>query len=233
MNTLITGGSQGIGKALAFKFASEGHNLALCARTYSDLEEVKSDILKQCPNVKVFIKSVDITDQNALKSFANEVKIDFKHIDVLINNGGVFYPGAILEEEDGKLSAMIETNLYSAYHLTREIAPEMVNRKSGHIFNICSIASKIAYPNGGSYSISKFAMLGFSKVLREELKTKGVKVTSVLPGATWSASWSGVDLPRERLIEAEDIANSVWSAYSLGGSACVEEIVIRPQLGDL
>jgi short-subunit dehydrogenase len=111
--------------------------------------------------------------------------------------------------------------------------PTMLERGSGHIFNLCSIASIIAYPNGGSYSISKFAMLGFSKVLREELKTKGIKVTAVLPGATWSDSWAGADFPHSRLMDAEDIALAVWSTWQMGPSAVVEEIVVRPQLGDL
>ncbi len=91
----------------------------------------------------------------------------------------------------------------------------------------------MAYPNGGSYSISKFALLGFSKVLREELKSSGIKVTAVMPGATWSDSWSGAELPYERLMEAEDIAESILSIYKLGPSAVVEEIILRPQLGDL
>ena len=128
---------------------------------------------------------------------------------------------------------MMETNLYSAYHLTRKIMPSLLNSDQAHIFNMCSIASKIAYPNGGSYSISKFALLGFSKVLREELKEQGVKVTAVLPGATWSASWEGADFPEDRLMQAQDIADAVFGALRLGPAAVVEEIVIRPQLGDL
>jgi short-subunit dehydrogenase len=128
---------------------------------------------------------------------------------------------------------MMNTNLYSAYHLTRAIVPFMTSSTKAHIFNMCSIASTTAYPNGGSYSISKFALLGYTKVLRQELKEKAIKVTAIMPGATWSDSWAGVDLPHERLMEAVDIADSVWSAYQLGKSAVVEEIVIRPQLGDL
>ena len=109
----------------------------------------------------------------------------------------------------------------------------MIKEGSGHILNMCSVASVIAYPDGGSYSISKFALLGFSKVLREELKLKGIKVTSVLPGATWSDAWSGVDLTRDRLIDPKDIALSVSSAIKMSPAAVVEEIIIRPQLGDL
>jgi len=166
-------------------------------------------------------------------AFADFVKSSWKEIDVLINNAGVFLPGEIAKEEDGQLETMIETNLYSAYYLTRALLPTMTPQKKGHIFNICSIASQIAYPNGGSYSISKFALLGFSKVLREELKEQGIRVTSILPGATWSNSWKGVDLPEDRLMQASDVAKTVYSAYTLSQSAVVEDIVLRPQLGDL
>jgi len=233
MNTVITGSSKGIGKAIALRFASEGHNLALCSRNLNDLELLKNEILMQYPDIKVFVKSVDISKPSEIKSFGEDVLATFGDVEVLINNGGIFLSGNVLEEEEGILASQIETNLYSAYHLSRALVPEMIKKGSGHIFNMCSIASRIAYPNGGSYTISKFALLGFSKVLREELKYKGIKVTSILPGATWSASWTGVDLPQERLMEAKDIADTVWSAYALGPSAVVEEIVIRPQLGDL
>ncbi|MBL7876963.1 MAG: SDR family NAD(P)-dependent oxidoreductase, partial [Cyclobacteriaceae bacterium] len=104
---------------------------------------------------------------------------------------------------------------------------------SGHIFNICSIASIKAYPNGGSYAISKFALLGFSKVLREELKEHGIRVTAVLPGATKTASWAGSTLPDSRFIKPEDVAETIFSAYSLSPNAVVEELLIRPQLGDI
>ena len=166
-------------------------------------------------------------------AFAETLKTQWGEVDVLVNNAGVFVPGEIGQEEDGVLERLIETNLYSAYHFTRALLPMMVGKGRGHIFNMCSIASQIAYPNGGSYSISKFALLGFSKVLREELKPKGVKVTAILPGATWSNSWAGVDLPESRLMQASDIALAVWCAYQMSPSAVLEELVIRPQLGDL
>ena len=127
----------------------------------------------------------------------------------------------------------METNLYSAYYLTRALVNDMITKKSGHIFNICSIASVQAYANGGSYSISKFALLGFSKNLREELKPYHVKVTSVLPGAAYTDSWSGSGIEPGRIMEADDIAKMVLAASHLSPRACVEEILLRPQLGDL
>ncbi|MGB5007050.1 MAG: SDR family NAD(P)-dependent oxidoreductase, partial [Ferruginibacter sp.] len=105
--------------------------------------------------------------------------------------------------------------------------------KKGHIFNICSIASLNAYPNGGAYGISKYAMYGFSKNLREEMKHHGIKVTHVLPGAAFTDSWSGSDIDPKRIMEATDIAKMVYAAAHLSPQACVEEIILRPQLGDL
>ncbi|MBC7721603.1 MAG: SDR family oxidoreductase, partial [Pedobacter sp.] len=123
--------------------------------------------------------------------------------------------------------------LYSAYHLTRALLPKMMEQKSGSIFNICSIASLQAYANGGSYSISKYALLGFSKNLREELKPYGIKVSAVMPGATFTDSWAGSGINLERIMEANDVAKMVFAASQLSPQAVMEDIVLRPQLGDL
>ncbi len=233
MNVIISGATKGIGWAIAEKFAAEGANLALCARNEEDLKTCKASLEERFPKIEVLCKTCDVSKKEEVWAFADFVLSHWKKIDGLINNAGVFLPGAIHEEEEGALEKQINTNLYSAYHLTRRLLPTMMAAKAGHIFNMCSIASKVAYPNGGSYSISKFALLGFSKVLREELKEQGIKVTAILPGATWSNSWAGVDLPESRLMQAKDIAKAVWSAYQMEPSAVVEEIIIRPQLGDL
>ncbi|NJO24552.1 MAG: SDR family oxidoreductase [Bacteroidia bacterium] len=133
----------------------------------------------------------------------------------------------------GALEEMIQTNLYSAYHLTRTLLPVMMQSKSGHIFNICSIAALNAYKNGGAYSISKYAMHGFSKNLREELKEYNIKVTSVFPGAAYTDSWQESGLPAERFMKPDDVAKMVFAASQLSFRACVEEIVLRPQPGDI
>jgi len=151
----------------------------------------------------------------------------------LVNNAGRFIPGSINNEEEGILEEMINTNLYSAYHLTRALLPSMLEKKRGHIFNICSVASLQAYNNGGSYSISKFALLGFSKNLREELKPTGIKVTTVLPGAAYTDSWSGSGVDPKRIMEADDVAKMIFASSQLSPQAVVEDIILRPQLGDL
>lgn len=155
------------------------------------------------------------------------------HIDVLVNNAGIFMPGEVLKEEEGQLEQMLKINLHSAYHLTRDLFPQLKNSKQAHVFTMCSIASIKAYPNGGSYTISKYGLLGLTKVLREEMKPLGIKVTAVIAGATWSDSWKDADYPENRLMQASDIVEAVMSALRMSPAAVVEEILIRPQLGDL
>ena len=233
MNVVITGATKGIGRAVAEKFAAEGCHLAVNARTAADLREMQADFAKKYPRVKCLTRVTDVSKQAETEAFADFVKENWSQVDVLVNNAGKFIPGNVTDEAAGSLADMIETNLYSAYHLTRALVPGMLQRGAGHIFNICSVAGLKAYPGGGSYSISKFAMYGFSKNLRLELQDKGVKVTAVLPGATWSDSWQGVDLPAERLMQATDVAEAIWSATRLSPAAVIEDIVLRPQRGDL
>jgi NADP-dependent 3-hydroxy acid dehydrogenase YdfG len=154
-------------------------------------------------------------------------------VDILVNNAGNFLPGSVYNEAEGILDNMIATNLYSAYHVTRTVLPGMLQAKSGYVFNICSIASLHAYGNGGSYSISKFAMLGFSKNLREEMKPYNIKVCAVMPGAVLTDSWGNYDNSKQRIMEAKDVADIIIAATKLSAAAVIEDIVLRPQLGDL
>jgi short-subunit dehydrogenase len=234
MNKLIvvTGGTKGIGRAILERFARADFDVVTCARKAEELATLKKTF-EGTFKVKAFVQQADLSDKSQVKTFTEFINGLGRPVDVLVNNAGYFVPGSVLDEAEGSLESMISTNLYSAYYTTRGLAPAMKERKSGYIFNMCSIASIQAYPNGGSYAISKFALLGFSKVLREELKESGVRVTAILPGATRTASWDGVALPDERFMKAEDVADTVFAAYSLSGRSVVEEILIRPQLGDI
>jgi NADP-dependent 3-hydroxy acid dehydrogenase YdfG len=181
----------------------------------------------------VHTKTCDVANKKQLTEFVNWIQTFTNRIDILVNNAGMYLPGSAHGEDDGVLESLMEVNVYSAYHVTRLLLPQMIKAKSGHIFNICSIASLNAYPNGGAYSISKFALYGFSKNLREEMKPHGIKVTHVLPGAAFTDSWSGSGINPKRIMEAGDIAKMVYAAAQLSPQACVEEIILRPQLGDL
>tara|TARA_B110000495_G_C23036490_1_gene619231 strand:+ start:2032 stop:2736 length:705 start_codon:yes stop_codon:yes gene_type:complete len=230
---IITGASKGIGFACAKKFVQNNFNVAICARNQESLDKAITLLKAENNKVEVFSQICDVSNKEALNNFVQEVLNKFQSIDVLINNAGVFFPGEVHQEDDGVLEQMIETNLYSAYRLSRAIVPNMKAKKSGYIFNIASIAGLQAYPNGGSYGISKFAMIGMGKALRQELLNFNIKVSNVIPGAVYTASWEGVDLPEERFIKADDIASLIFNAYSLSDSCVVEDIVVRPQLGDI
>ena len=230
---LVTGGTKGIGRAIIEKFAASGFHIITCSRSEKDLKKLKLDIEQKYTFSKVFYQATDVSSPEALNAFTRYAKSLNVKIDVLVNNAGVFVPGKITEESSTTLQHMMESNLYSAYYVTKAMVSDMIQNKSGHIFMMCSTASITAYTNGGSYCISKFALYGMTKVLREELKLHGVKVTAILPGATYTASWEGVDLPAERFMKPEDVASAIYNAYSLGQNAVVEEILIRPQLGDI
>ena len=235
MNIVITGASKGLGKAIAKAFAKDEqqHNFFLCARNVAELEATAKDLQERFPQNKMHTKTCDVSDKISLQQFVAWVNGHVSQVDILVNNAGVYLPGSAYGEDDGMLEKLMEVNLYSAYHLTRMILPGMINERSGHVFNICSIASIMAYPNGGAYSISKFALYGFSKNLREEMKPHGIKVTHVLPGAAYTDSWSGSGIDPKRIMEAADVAQMVHAAAQLSPQACVEEIILRPQLGDL
>lgn len=230
---IVTGSTKGIGKAIVDLLASKGYHIACCARTKEDIHSQIQDLSTLYPDQRFYGSAVDVSKKDELVQFANQVHEFFGLADALVNNAGVFIQANILEEADEVLEMQLKTNLMSAYTLSREIAPAMAERGSGDIVNMCSIAGIQPYPNAGSYCISKFAMRGLSMVLREELKEKGVRVTTILPGGTWSDSWAGVELPEDRLMPASDIASTVLMAIELDGASVLEEIILRPQLGDL
>jgi short-subunit dehydrogenase len=230
----VTGGSQGIGRALVARFLAAGYTVATCARSADALAQLRAELAPNAP-AALHTLPADLSQWTDCQRFAEFVLSLNIPLAALLNNAGAFAPGRLQDEpaDGSRLREMLAANLLSAYDVTRALLPAFVAQRTGHIFTICSTASLMAYPNGGSYGIAKFALLGFTKTLREELKTQGIRVTAVLPGATLTRSWDGVGELPERFIRTEDVAEAVFSAFSLSPQAVVEEIVIRPQLGDL
>lgn len=233
MTVYVTGASRGIGKAIVEAFAEAGADVAFSARNLMHLQTLEASLKQRFPHQRFFPISADLSDKSLAISAANQAFEALGHCDVLVNNAGFFLPGGTLTEEDQTFEQMLNANVASAYHTTRVIAPKMQAAKAGSIFTICSTASIMAYVNGGSYCIAKHALLGFNKVLREELKPHGVRVTAVMPGATLTDSWSGTDLPESRFIPAEDIATAIVEVCRLSSRTVIEELLIRPQLGDI
>ncbi len=223
---VITGGTKGIGRAMVEKFAQNGFNIITCARNRRDLKELKTETEKKYEvDCQVFVANLAIKDQ--VLAFAGFINESEQQLAALIHNAGVFVPDIIAKTDDGLIEKLMETNLYSAFYLTNHLI-EKIKISQSHVFSICSVASLAAYENAASYTISKFAMLGFSKSLREEMKPFGVKVTAVLPGAVQTPSWGEIVLPENQIMPAKDIAEAVFMAFSMSKSTVVEELVLRP-----
>ena len=230
---LITGASQGIGAAIAAAFAREirGVRLALVARNERNLRAVSRRCGKLGASSEIFV--CDVSDSAAVTAMAEDVKKHFGAVDVLINNAGKFSGASFAETTVAAFDEMISANLRSAFLVTRAFVSEMVRRKSGDVFFMSSIAGRQAYPNGTGYCAAKFGVAGLAQVLRAETKAKGVRVCCVYPGAAWTPSWSASGVREERIMPAEDIARAFVDVYRLSRRTVVEEIVLRPQQGDL
>lgn len=226
-NIIITGITKGIGKAIAQKFYENNFHLIGCSSNHLNIQ----NFLKEFPDADV--QQVNLAYKSDVINWGNYILHQYPNLDILINNAGKFIPGQIHNEEDGVFEHLLQVNLHSAYHLTRILLPKFIEQKKGNIFNICSTASIKPYINGGSYCISKFALLGLTKLLREELKPYNIRVTGVLPGATFTDSWASVDLPHSRFIQPQDLAELIYTIYQLPPTTVVEDLLVRPMLGDI
>lgn len=229
---VITGASRGIGYAVAEKFASEGFSLFLGGTNELKLKEV-SESLSVSYSVQCFYQASDLSTASGCQLFTQSVRDKFSEIHVLVNNAGVFLGGKMMEEDSQQFRQMMELNVFSAYHITKDLWNLFAKNAKSHVFNMCSIASFTAYAAGGSYSVSKFALLGFSKSLRLEGMSAGVSVTAVMPGATLTDSWAGVDLPTSRFMKPSDVAEVIFTSWKVNDFTVTEEIILRPFLGDI
>ncbi|WP_022823575.1 SDR family oxidoreductase [Hymenobacter norwichensis] len=232
---VVTGGTKGIGRAIVLRFLRAGLPVVTCARSSDNLTELQTACRQEVPGAVLHTLPADLSRAEDCRRFTDFVLGLEGEVEVLVNNTGAFLPGRLQDEptDGSQLRQMLAANLLSAYDVTLPLLPGLIAQRRGHIFTICSTASITAYPNGGSYGIAKHALYGLTRNLREELKEHNVRVTAVLPGATLTASWEGVDLPAERFIKPDDVAEAVFSAYSLSPQAVIEELLIRPQLGDI
>ncbi|MDX1439461.1 MAG: SDR family oxidoreductase [Rubricoccaceae bacterium] len=231
---VVTGASQGIGAAIADMFAdayAAEVKLALVARSKGKLEQVAGRCRDFGARAEVF--PCDVADEEAVNVMARQVQDRFGTADVLVNNAGIFVPGSFLETGIEQFRDELNINLTSTFLVTRAFLNGMLERGSGDVFFMASVASIQGYPGGFTYCVAKHGLLGLARALREETKERGIRVMALLPGATRTASWDGTELPDERFIDAKDIAKAVLDAHRLSERAVVEEILIRPQLGDI
>jgi len=228
-NILITGGTKGIGKATARFFAQQGHNVTIVALSADDLVASRQELLDLHPDIEVLAKNIDLRRKREILAFAKWLSEKWDRVDVLVNNAALFVQKGFTEEPANTLEKTLATNLLAPYYLTKSLLPFLRHSAKAHIFNICSVASRRPYPDAMAYSISKYALLGFSQNLRESLKTDQIRVTAVLPGATYTSSWADEDVDSETLMPPEDVAEAIFSAYQMSDRPVVEELVLRPK----
>lgn len=215
-----------MGRAISFSLADLGYDLILCARSQSDLEGLKRILTKHQPSVQVEIRSVDFSDPRQRSSVVQSLNNYF--VDVLVNNVGMFQEDSVLEEDPTSFDVQMQTNLHTPRFMSAYWGSKMREKKKGHIINISSIASRKPVVAAGSYTVTKFALRGLTQVLREELKSYGVKVTEIIPGSTYTSSWEGSTLPADKFVQPEDIAQAVVLCLSSSSGANLDEIVVTP-----
>jgi len=231
MVVVVTGASQGIGRAVAERFADDGVQIALWSRTASKLEAVADACRAQ--GADAMVCPCDVTDDAQVREAAASVLDAWGAPDVLVNNAGAFTPAPIDDTTPDAFRAQVDVNLNAPYVVTKAFLEPMRERGSGHLFFMGSIASVTAYPGSVAYCAAKHGLLGLARVVREETKDDGLRVTTLMPGATRTPSWDGTELPDERFMAPEDVADAVYDAYHLSPRTVVEEILLRPQEGDV
>ena len=215
---VVSGAGKGIGRAIARTLANSGYTVIACSRTRADLDSLN----ESNPNIIPFV--ADLSTEHGVEALAHYIRQYCGIPHVIVNNLGVFAVDSMLDTRRETLEAQMQVNFWSTYRLTMPFVQHMAERGSGHIVNICSIASIEAIPYASSYSISKHAQLGFSRVLQSDLKDKGVYVTSIIPGNVDTPSWDGYTGDKSRFIQPDTIARLVVEAVKKQQS---DEIVIR------
>lgn len=223
---IITGATKGIGRATAIELAKNGYDIIASARNEQDLQQLTVEL--KAYNVNVLALKVDFSEKAQVIAFVEKALGFAEDVHVLVNNVGSFVPSSFFDEDDEVFESQQLLNVNATYYLGKRIGKQMLTQRFGHIFNICSVASKTPVENAGSYSVTKAAMLSLNDVMRKELAAHHVKVTAVIPGSTYTSSWEGTTLAKEKFVQPEDVARSISMALQLSAAANVDEIVLTP-----
>lgn len=228
-SVIITGGNKGIGLSIAKMFAKNTKRpIVLIARNETELEEARHICLNSGAE-KVDILSVDITDENELS------EIDFGRFTpgILINNAGSFLYKKLKDTSREEFEGQFLINAFAAFNVTRYVLPELGKQERALITNIASMSALKGLGTSGAYSMSKHALLGYTRSLRKELKKTQVAVTAINLGQTYSTSWHDVDIDPEKLIDPEDVGKLIISLSELSPRTVAEEILLMPQGGEV
>lgn len=223
-NALITGAGKGIGKATALALAKEGVNIILIARTQFDIESVAAEI--QTLGVKTFTVTADVSDMDSVNAAVSKALDAFSTIDILINNAGIAAFGKFLEMEPKQWENIIKVNLMGTYYVTRAVLPNMIERQTGDIINIASTAGQKGNALTSAYSASKFAVLGLTESLMQEVRKHNIRVTALTPST--AATEMAIELKLtdgnpEKVMQAEDIAELIVLQLKLNRRVFIKE----------
>ncbi len=221
----ITGGGRGIGRAIALRFAREGAQVAVAARTSSELDSVVGEI--EAAGGQGIACQMNLRDHGSIEAAVFRA-VDFfdEEMDVLVNNAGIFESKPFEETELRDWERMVEVNLTGPYLTTQESLAALTESPKGHIFNIASIAARQGFPGSSLYSATKAGLMGFSNSLREDLRPRGIRVSTVYPGPTATTIFEGVegDWDRDAMNQPEDVAAVIWEAYQAEGDQADLEV---------
>jgi len=223
-NALITGAGKGIGRALAIVLAQEGVNVGLIARTEADLQNVAEEL--KTFNVHVAIATADVASIDSVNTAVAKVKTDLGAIDILINNAGISSFGSFMELEPARWEEIVKVNLFGAYYVTRAVLPEMIDRKTGDIVNISSTAGQRGAAVTSAYSASKFALIGLSESLMQEVRKHNIRVTTLTPSTVATDMAKDLNLTDgnpDKVMQPEDLAELVVSQLKLNRRVFVKE----------
>jgi len=223
-NALITGAGKGIGKAIAIALAKEGVNVILMSRTQSDLDEVATEVNKL--GVKSLAITVDVSDISSVDTAVAEALDKFKTIDILINSAGIAAFGKFLELEPKAWERIIQVNLMGTYYVTRAVLPNMIERQIGDIINISSTAGLKGNPLTSAYSASKFAVLGLTESLMQEVRKHNIRVTALTPSTVATEMAKDLKLTDgnpENVMQAEDVAELIVAQLKLNRRVFIKD----------
>ncbi|WCK56798.1 3-ketoacyl-ACP reductase [Aneurinibacillus sp. Ricciae_BoGa-3] len=214
---LITGAGKGIGRAIAIALAKEGVNLGLLARTASDLEKVAKD-LRETSGVQVSIAAADITNRLEVEHAVDSIRNELGSLDVLVNNAGIGSFARLHEMPPEEWERIIQVNVFGTYYVTRAVLPGMIEQNHGNIINISSSAGERGAATSTAYSASKFAIMGMTESLMQEVRKNNIRVTALAPSTvnTELAKNAGLKIgEEEHMMQPEDVAELVVASLKL------------------
>ena len=231
-NIFITGASSGIGREIARELASKDSRLFLTARNHDRLSALARELSTE-RGAAVDFYEADLAKNGAVEAITHWIQEGAQSLDVVVLDAGYYEEGELSSFPVDRMRENLEVNFFVNFLFAESLKGLLLKGKRPRIIIIGSTAAYEAYPLVPTYGVAKWALRGLAINLRAELKSSGIGVTFVSPGPTWTGMWEGEDLPRERLLEPTDIAKMVHASLQLSAQAVVDEIIVRPMLGDI